>query len=193
MALMPEQLRKPEVGFGLATVVFAVIGVVLCIRFPEPPMLGYGGIIALTSLMPVLFYFMHRKQSHAKQMAGLASLIIWVGGIGLAFVIPKTSKFIFVPDALLMLGFFPLLYLWKYSIPWIVFGALNFGIGILLLVIQFSPDNLFPPELLTPKHHLADYHPSVVWYCTGMMALAFGICRLAKNLYLMMRKARSAA
>jgi hypothetical protein len=102
--------------------------------------------------------------------------------------------FIYVPDVMLMFGFFPLLFLWRFSWTWLIFGVLNIGIGLLLQVIEYSPDNLFPPDLLTPKHHLAQFHPPIVWWLTGFLAVLVGSVRLIKNIYLMVRrKTRSAA
>lgn len=190
---MLDRLRSPKFAFGVATAVLVLLAAQLYSRFPEGPLAACGQILGLMATMPPLFYFMTERPQAAKKIGGIASAVIWIVGIALAFVVPSTSKFIFVPDALLLLGFFPLLYLWKYSIPWLVFGALNFGIGILLLVIQLSDDSLFPKDLLPPKHHLAQYHPPIVWYVTGTIAFIFGAGRLIKNVYLMIRKARSAA
>lgn len=147
-------------------------------------MVAYPQMLLLLAVMPILFYLISSMpRPAARQFVGVASCLIWILGIGLAFVIPPSSNFIYVPDALLMFGFFPLLYLWKYSWPWLVFGLLNLGIGVLLMVIEYSPDNLFPANLLKPKHHLADYHPAVVWYITGLFAALFGAGRMIKNIY----------
>jgi hypothetical protein len=191
---MLKTVRSPEFAFGAATALCAVLALSSYLRFDQRPMVALGEIFAMLALLPPLFYFQTTKErGMAKRIAGTASCILWVLGIGLAFVIPPASRFIYVPDALLMLGFFPLLYLWKYSWPWLVFGALNIGIGFLLMVIDYSPDNLFPKDLLAPKHHLGQYHPAIVWYTTGLLAALFGTGRLIKNIYFMIRKARSAA
>jgi hypothetical protein len=191
---MPDRPGKAEWAFGGATAVLAILALAICLRFAKPPMIAFGEILAITTVVPPLFYVMTTQpRSLAKRVGGIASCVIWLIGIALTFMIPPHSQFIFIPDAMLMLGFFPLLYMWKYSWPWLLFGVLNFGIGILLMVIEFSPDNLFPPELLGPKHHLGDYHPPIVWTTTGIIATTFGAGRLIKNVYLMIRKARSAA
>lgn len=190
---MTEQDKAPNkvalIGFAVPTVLLATVGAVLWFKHSSKPMVAYPEMLFLLALMPVLFYLIgSMPRSSARQFVGMTSCVIWILGIGLAFVIPPESNFIYVPDALLMLGFFPLLYLWKYSWPWLVFGLLNLGIGILLMVIEYSPDNLFPADLLKPKHHLADYHPAVVWYTTGVFATMFGVGRMIKNIYKMIAR-----
>jgi hypothetical protein len=151
-------------------------------------LIGFGSAAAVL----LIFYFLSVLQrGKARQIGGIVSCVIWVAGIALAFMIPPKSPFIYIPDTMLLLGFFPLLFLWKYSWPWIVFGLLNIGIGILLQVIEYSPDNLFPADLLKPKHHLAQYHPATVWWFTGLIATLFGFGRLTKNIVVMIRRKNS--
>jgi hypothetical protein len=192
---MLERAKAPAFGYGVASVFFAIFSTLLWIRFGKVPMMvAFPEVFSLAAFVPVLFYFIaHAPREKAGKIAGIASCVIWVVGIGLAFLIPPKSSFIYIPDALLMFGFFPLLFLWRFSWPWLVFGVLNFGIGILLQVIEYSPDNLFPADLLGPKHHLAEYHPAIDWWLTGLLATGYGVCRLIKNVYLMIRKKRSAA
>ena len=192
---MRERAKTPAFSYGAASVFFAIFSGLLWIRFCKVPMMiAFPEIFSLAALVPVLFYFIATApREKAGKIAGISSCVTWLLGIGLAFLIPPASSFIYVPDALLMFGFFPLLFLWRFSWTWLVFGALNFGIGILLQVIQYSPDNLFPADLLTPKHHLAEYHPAIDWWLTGVLATGYGVCRLVKNLYLLIRKTRSAA
>jgi hypothetical protein len=186
-------MKPAAIAFGSASVILAAIAMLLWPRFTTHPMIAFPQMTLLLSAVPIIFYFISQApKPRSGQIAGIASCAIWVMGIGLAFLVPPGSPYIYVPDMLLMLGFYPLLFFWRFSWTWIIFGILNFGIGILLMVIQYSPDNLFPPELLKPKHHLADYHPAVIWTTTGIVAFAFGIGRLAKNLYLMIRKKREA-
>lgn len=178
-------MNAAKVGCGSATAILGALTIFFWSLFPEKPMIAYPQMLGLLTLMPPIFYFIFAAGKNANKLTGIASCVIWVIGIALAFAIPPSSKFIYIPDGMLMLGFFPLLFLWRFSWPWIVFGILNFGIGILLMVIQYSPDNLFPADLLKPKHHLAEYHPAEVWLITGMIATAFGFGRLFKNIYRM--------
>lgn len=193
---MLERAKTPAFGYGAASVFFAIFAGLLWMRFGSTPLMAaFPQVFALAATIPILFYVIATvPREKAGKLAGLSSCVIWVVGIALAFVIPPKSTFIYVPDALLMFGFFPLLFLWRFSWPWLVFGVLNIGIGILLQVIEYSPDNLFPAELLKPKHHLAEYHPAIDWWLTGVLATGYGVVRLVKNIYLMLRrKARSAA
>lgn len=190
--LLREDSKKQLLGFGFATAAFVLTGAILAFRLTTKPMNAFPQMILLAASMPICFYIMTvAPRDKAKRVGGILSCVIWVVGIALAFVIPPSSNFIYIPDAMLMMGFYPLLYLWKYSIPWLAFGVLNFGIGILLMVIEYSPDNMFPADLLKPKHHLAEYHPAVVWWVTGVFSTSFGIGRLIKNIVLMIRKKSS--
>ncbi len=49
------------------------------------------------------------KSMSASKIAGIVSAVLWIVGFALAFVVPSTSPFMWVPDALLLIGFFPLL------------------------------------------------------------------------------------
>ena len=184
---MPDRNQRYMIGFGCTT------AVLLLFAWLIRPLPAFSEAIALTAMMPALFYFLTvSDRGKAKKIGGIASCVIWITGIGLAFLIPPKSPWIYVPDTLLLLGFFPLLYLWRFSWPWIVFGLLNVGIGILLQVIEYSEDTLFPADLLKPKHHLAEYHPATVWWFSGIIATMFGVGRLIKNLVEIIRRKKPA-
>jgi hypothetical protein len=51
------------------------------------------------------------RQSSARKISAVLSAVLWTVGFFLAFVIPKTSPLIWVPDFLLLIGFFPLLFI----------------------------------------------------------------------------------
>ncbi len=127
------------------------------------------------------------KKSHrsaAGRIAAVASALLWTGGILLAFCLPPSSSAIWVPDALLLAGFVPLLFFWRWSWPWLVFGLFNIGIGFLLQVIEYLPDSHFPADLVRAKKHLADYHEPFTWMVIGLLASLYGLGRLLKNIVL---------
>lgn len=116
------------------------------------------------------------------RLASLLSIVLWVVGLGLAFVVPPKSPYIWVPDALLLAGFWPLLYIWRPGWPWLVFGLMNVGIGMILLIASFVKDEDFPSQQLVPmNHHLRDYHAPFTWMYIGLFSIAFGLVRMARH------------
>jgi hypothetical protein len=120
------------------------------------------------------------KSSLAKS-AGILSLILWVLGFGLAFVIPPLSYFYWVPDALLLIGFWPLLLVWRSGWPWIAFGILNIVIGFVLEMMMFLPDTNFTIEMKLVRKHLAEYHCALVWILIGAASFIYGLFRFTKS------------
>ncbi len=117
-----------------------------------------------------------------KKVATISSCVLWVLSIILSFTVPSTSSLIWLPDATLLVGFFPLLFVWSPSWPWLVFGVCNLGIGFLLLMFSCIPDDPFPQALRTGKHHLADFHRWEIWILLGGLATTYGGVRLSKNI-----------
>ncbi|HEY9676515.1 MAG TPA: hypothetical protein V6C76_00835 [Drouetiella sp.] len=124
-----------------------------------------------------------KEKSKAAKIAAIASTILWVVGFGLAFVIPAASPFGWVPDAMLLVGFFPLLYAWKPGWPWVVFGVLNTFVGFVLLVAAFMPDTNFTPEMILVRKHLAEQHSPYTWMVIGILSTIFGAVRMGIHLY----------
>jgi hypothetical protein len=136
-------------------------------------------IVSLT--IPLLLWASLSQAKSGRRVATVSCCVLWVAGIIAGFQIPPTSDYIYVGDALLLIGFVPLLHSLRFSWTWIIFGALNFGIGVFLQAIRFMPDNLFPEKLVIAKHHLAQYHPAITWWIVGGLAVAWGIVRLIAN------------
>ncbi|HEY9788376.1 MAG TPA: hypothetical protein V6D17_23505 [Candidatus Obscuribacterales bacterium] len=133
-----------------------------------------------------------KPKSGAHKTAAISSAVLWVAGFALAFVIPPRTPFIWVPDFLLLIGFIPLLWVWRPSWPWIVFGVLNVIIGFVLLVAFYLPDGDLPrQEMVTLRRHLAEYHSPYTWMLTGIGATVYGFIRMIKNIVLWV-KARKA-
>jgi hypothetical protein len=122
------------------------------------------------------------------QISAIISGLVWTIGFFLSFVIPVNSPFIWTPDFLLLAGFFPLMSMWRPIWPWFVFGLLNCFIGMVLETARFLPDNLFPADIVTLKHHLAAYHVAVVWILVGAGALFYGALRLVRGLIVRSKK-----
>jgi hypothetical protein len=125
-------------------------------------------------------------------VAAIASTILWVLGFGLAFVIPGNSRFTWVPDTLLLIGFFPVMYIYPAGWTWLVFGILNTAIGFILEIGYHLPDESFPPEVNTLRKGLQATHPTLVWILLGVVCTIFGIIRMVKNTYrFFLRRAQS--
>lgn len=148
------------------------------------------------------------KKMSASKIAGIVSAVLWILGFALAFVIPADNPLMWVPDALLLIGFFPLLFFWKPSWPWLVFGVLNVAIGFILLVGTFIPVDTLTSEMnkareqLTAQKspyatvfsesstqqmahvhtHLVKQHSPWTWMIIGIVSTIYGIVRMIKNM-----------
>ncbi len=148
------------------------------------------------------------KKMSASKIAGIVSAVLWILGFALAFVIPADNPLMWVPDALLLIGFFPLLFFWKPSWPWLVFGVLNVIIGFVLLVGTFIPVETLTSEMnkareqLTAQKspyvsvfsesstqqmahvhtHLVKQHSPWTWMIIGIVSTIYGIVRMIKNM-----------
>jgi hypothetical protein len=145
-------------------------------------------LLVITLSLPLLAWQSVADSRRRAKIAGLGSCAIWVLGIIVSLIIKPDNELIYIPDALLLTGFVPLLYAWRFSWPWLVFGGFNFAIGIFLQLLAYIPDHFFPADLVYWKHHLAEYHPPIAWWIFGLFTIMFGVARLAKNL---VKKARS--
>jgi hypothetical protein len=117
-------------------------------------------------------------------MAILTS-IMWVAGFGLAFIIPTDSRYNWLPDALLLFGFWPLLFKIRAKWLWLVFGVLNFVIGCVLELIAVLPDQAFItiPNAVTVKTHLTEHHMPLVWMGIGILSFIAAACMISLHLY----------
>lgn len=149
-----------------------------------------------------------KKPLSASKIAGIVSAVLWILGFALAFVVPASSPYMWVPDALLLIGFFPLLIFWKPSWPWLVFGVLNVVIGFILLVATFIPVDTLTTEMAKAREqltqakspyasvfsatateqmahvhtHLAKQHSPWTWMVVGIISIAYGVVRMIKNM-----------
>lgn len=175
----PNRLKKKPVI--ICTGITLALGILFAVKVPvNSELYAFAELTLLLACFPPLFWWMSNSR-HGKKIGAIASALFWCLGILLAFVIKPNSPFIPIPDALLLLGFLPLLFIWRFSFPWIIFGLFNLGIGILLQTIEYLPNDHFPPELLPPKQHLAEYHKPLSWLIVGLVSSLFGLVRFGKN------------
>jgi len=124
-----------------------------------------------------------KKKTGAAKVAAIASTVLWVLGFALAFVIPARSPFGWIPDGMLLVGFFPLLYAWRPGWPWVVFGVLNTIIGFLLLIAFYIPDTNFTNDMIIVRKHLAEQHSPFTWMTIGIVSTIFGMARMSLHLF----------
>jgi len=113
----------------------------------------------------------------AAKVAAAGSTVLWILGFVLCFVIPAGSRYIWVPDALLLLGFCPFLWFFRPGWPWIIFGLLNMSVGFILELMIFIPDVTFTQEMKLVRKHLAEQHSAITWIIIGFISVLLGVVR----------------
>ncbi len=114
------------------------------------------------------------KQSKASWVATILSTLLWVLSLVLAFQIPGGSKDIWLPDTLLLLGFLPLLMLWRQSWLTLLFGIFNGLIGFFLLILINLESEKFVGQVLAMKEHLTSMHSPWAWLSVSLIAVTWG-------------------
>lgn len=123
--------------------------------------------------------------------SSIIAAVIWIAAFIFAFTIPSASHFIWVPDTLLLFGFYPLLISIKSPWLWLGFGILDFISGVLLLIAKYVPEEEFGrierlAHLYSLYHgHLSEinvqmqsYHPYYVWAIIGLLSIIIGLAQL---------------
>ena len=123
------------------------------------------------------------KKSKAAQIAGIASTVLWILGFVLTFTVRAGNPFVWLGDALLLIGFWPLLWVWRPGWPWIIFGLLNMAIGFLLEIAYHLPTDTFTNEMILVRNHLRDHHSVITWILIGAVSTIFGFVRTFKQIY----------
>ena len=120
-----------------------------------------------------------KKKNHLIVLA----VAIWVLSLVLAFVIAPGNFYIWLPDSLLLIGFWPLLFHLRAKWLWVVVGIFNCFIGFVLLVVQCMPDQDFgfDAKALAVKIHLAQYHAPYAWMLVGFITALLGLIILAAH------------
>lgn len=122
-------------------------------------------------------------------------MLLWTVGFVLLFAL-KGSPWIWLSDTFLLLGFWPLLFVWKAGWPWIVFGTLNVVISFLLeLTQQITVDMMggrLPPPLMATflegQKHLGENHGFVPWFIIGILSALFGLFRVCRTIFRFLHK-----
>ena len=126
------------------------------------------------------------KKSKALKIAGIASTIIWVISFILLCTLKPEDDLVWTSDALLLAGFWPLLFVYKAGWTWLVFGCLNIFIGISLEVARHIPVETIPPQYvedyLAGKDHILGMHPTMAWLFNGVVSALYGLFRIIKTI-----------
>jgi hypothetical protein len=123
------------------------------------------------------------RKSKAAKVAGLAATILWVLGFLLTCILPPRSTFVWTGDALLLIGFWPLLWIWRPGWPWLVFGVLNLAIGCILEISYYIDASTFTKEMIVVRDHLRDSHSALTWMFIGIISAVVGIVRMIRHLF----------
>lgn len=134
--------------------------------------------------------------SSKKKIAGILSVILWTVGFLLLFVLPPAHPLVWTSDALLLAGFWPLLFIYRAGWTWLIFGVLNAAIGFILLTVSFIAPSDFqtafdslPPSqrhltdgFFATREHLLQMHNCWTWMVIGLISALFGAFRIARTI-----------
>lgn len=133
------------------------------------------------------------KKTAAMKIATALSMVLWIAGFLLPFVLKKDNPLVWVSDTCLLTGFWPLMFYNKAGWTWLVFGILTVALGFGLELIQFLmpqvPDTFWTPSRMAYKpwfmnmhHHITDMHPSMPWILIGLASTIYGVFRVTKTI-----------
>jgi UPF0716 family protein affecting phage T7 exclusion len=137
---------------------------------------------------------MDKPKKNGKFLSLLAT-ILWVAGFAIPFIVPKNWPFLWLSDALLLIGFWPFLVLLGAWWAWLLLGILNFLIGCVLAIVRYTGDENFQgrTDVIQVKHHLAEYHFEYVWMIIGIISTIVGVVLMIKAIanWIANRKSKS--
>lgn len=133
--------------------------------------------------------------SKSTKIGTILSTVLWIIGFILLLVIKPDNQLVFLSDAFLLIGFWPLLFVWRAGWTWLVFGLLNIFIGFFLELAKFLPTDTMSPEMQTAyeqaKTHLISMHPSLVWILIGAVSALFGLYRIGVTVWRFLKKPKT--
>lgn len=133
--------------------------------------------------------------SKRTKIGTILSTVLWIIGFILLFVIKPDSPLVFLSDTLLLIGFWPILFVWRAGWTWLVFGLLNIFIGFFLELSKFLPTETMSPSMQAAyeqaKSHVISMHPAIVWILIGAASALFGLFRICKTIWLYISKRKS--
>lgn len=124
-----------------------------------------------------------KKHSSFAGFAAILSTLLWLASIFLAFQIPKESTWFWLPDGLLLLGFIPLLMLWRKAWLTLLFGICNTLIGFFLLILTYLESEKFVGEVLAMKEHLIHFHSPWIWMIFGIIPIFWALVEFSAGIF----------
>lgn len=133
------------------------------------------------------------QKSTGLKFATTLSMVLWIVGFVLPFILKKGNPYVWISDTCLLTGFWPLMFYNKAGWTWLVFGILTVALGFGLELIQFLmpqvPQTFWTPEKMAYKpwfmnmhHHITDMHPSMPWILIGGASTIYGVFRIIKTI-----------
>ena len=117
----------------------------------------------------------------------ILSTVLWLIGFILLFVFKPNDPLVYLSDTFLLIGFWPLLFVWRAGWTWLVFGLLNIFIGFFLELAKFLPTDMMTPAMQQAyeqaKEHIISMHPAIVWILIGAVSALFGLFRIGKTIW----------
>lgn len=129
-----------------------------------------------------------KTKSGAVKIAGIASTIMWICSFVLLVTFKAGDKNVWISDALLLTGFWPVLFVYKAGWTWFIFGILNMAIGFILEVARQLPEEVFTKaaltsEMMQTKEHVLTMHPCMPWIIIGFFSSLFGAARIIRTIF----------
>lgn len=125
--------------------------------------------------------------SKRTKIGTILSTVLWIIGFILLFVIKPDNPLVFLSDTFLLIGFWPILFVWRAGWTWLVFGLLNIFIGFFLELARFLPTDAMSPEMQAAyeqaKSHVISMHPALVWIMIGGVSVLFGLFRIGVTIW----------
>jgi len=130
--------------------------------------------------------------SKRTKLGTILSTALWLIGFILLFVLKPNSSLVFLSDTFLLIGFWPLLFVWRAGWTWLVFGLLNIFVGFFLELARFLPTDSMTPAMKAAYEqatvHVIPMHPAIVWILIGAASALFGLVRVSITIWRFWKK-----
>lgn len=127
------------------------------------------------------------------KIASITSSVMWIAAFLLLFIFKEGDKNVWISDALMLTGFWPVLFVYRAGWTWFLFGILNMAIGFILEVARQLPEEVYTQaslsnEMILAKEHVLTMHPCMPWIIIGFLSMLYGLFRITKTIFRWIRK-----